>query len=314
MKWFIGIDGGGTKTAFVISKRDGTPVHIHIGSGCSYQEIGQEKVISVLIEGITTLLKKADATKEDCAGCCIGLPCFGENVIVDEQIQLQIKNLLAPIPVVIVNDSIVGWAGSLECQEGIHIVAGTGSIAVGCGTGGAFARCGGWTEFFSDEGSCYWIGRKAMELFSTEADGRVPKGVLYHIVREVYELDNDFEFVEKILNTIAPYRDKVAEFQRIALKAAIAGDPAAQDLYRQAAEELSQLVSGVKSKLIWSREPITVSYYGGLFHAGEYILNPLEDALSSMGCILQKPLRSATEGALLLAIKKFSHKEKEICF
>lgn len=314
MNWFIGIDGGGTKTAFAISKKDGTPVHVLIRNGCSYQEIGLENVISLLEEGITSLLEETGITKDECAGCCIGLPCFGENDLMDKEIQLQIENMLAPIPVLIVNDGIVGWAGSLECQEGIHLVSGTGSIAFGCGADSSFARSGGWTEFFSDEGSCYWVGRKAMQLFSKEADGRIPRGALYDIVRKAYNLDGDFEFVEKILDTIAPYRDKVADFQRLALDAAIAGDAAAQDLYRQAALELSQIVSGVKSQLIWSDKPVKVSYYGGLFHAGEYILKPLEDSLLALGCTLQKPLHSATEGALLLAIKNFNEQEEHSCF
>ncbi len=314
MKWFIGIDGGGTKTAFAISGADGTPVNIETRSGCSYQEIGLENVIALLDEGITSILAAVGAAKEDCAGCCIGLPCFGENKQMDEQILRRIADMLAPIPVKIVNDGVVGWAGSLECREGIHLVSGTGSIAIGCGADGSFARSGGWTEFFSDEGSCYWIGQKAMQLFSKEADGRIPQGALYHIVRKAYSLDDDFEFVEKVLNTIAPYRDKVADFQRLALEAAIAGDPAAQDLYRQAAVELAQLISSVKSQLTWSEDPVKVSYYGGLFHAGDYILTPLKEALTSLGCTIQKPMHSATEGALLLAIKEFNQKEEHSCF
>lgn len=314
MKWFIGIDGGGTKTAFAISGVDGIPVNILTRSGCSYQEIGLDNVIALLSEGITSVLDAVGAAKEDCVGCCIGLPCFGENKVVDEQILQRITDMLTPIPVKVVNDGVVGWAGSLECKEGIHLVSGTGSIAIGCGADGSFARSGGWTEFFSDEGSCYWIGKKAMQLFSKEADNRIPKGALYQIVRKTYSLDDDFEFVEKVLNIIAPYRDKVADFQRLALEAAIAGDLAAQDLYRQAAEELSQLIFSVKSQLTWSKEPVKVSYYGGLFHAGDYILKPLEKTLASLGCTIQKPMHSATEGALLLAIQEFNIKEENSCF
>ena len=307
MKWFIGIDGGGTKTAFAISGVDANPVHILIRGGCSYQEIGLDNVILLLKEGIASVLEAVGAAKEDCVGCCMGLPCFGENKLMDEQLLQRITDMLAPIPIKIVNDGAVGWAGSLECKEGIHLVSGTGSIAIGCGADGSFARSGGWTEFFSDEGSCYWIGKKAMQLFSKEADNRLPKAALYEIVRKTYSLHEDFEFVEKILNTIAPYRDKVADFQRLALEAARAGDLAAQDLYRQAAEELAQLICSVKSQLPWSQEPVRVSYYGGLFHAGDYILKPLEKALDSLGCTIQKPLHSATEGALLLAIQTFNN-------
>ncbi|MFR7490817.1 MAG: BadF/BadG/BcrA/BcrD ATPase family protein [[Ruminococcus] torques] len=54
-------------------------------------------------------------------------------------------------------------------------MAGTGSIAYGQNKFGTEARAGGWDDGFSDEGSCYWLGKKALELFSKESDGRVKK-------------------------------------------------------------------------------------------------------------------------------------------
>ena len=44
---------------------------------------------------------------------------------------------------------------------------------------------------FSDEGSCYWLGKKALELFSKESDGRVKKGKLLEIFRYNFNLKND---------------------------------------------------------------------------------------------------------------------------
>ena len=69
----------------------------------------------------------------------------------------------------IVNDSVVGWAGSLGLSSGINLVAGTGSIAYGRNDAGEEARAGGWDERFSDEGSCYWLGMKSLELFQKKA-------------------------------------------------------------------------------------------------------------------------------------------------
>ncbi len=57
------------------------------------------------------------------------------------------------------NDMVCGWAGSLACADGINVVAGTGSICYGEYQGRS-ARCGGWGELFSDEGSAYWIARQ----------------------------------------------------------------------------------------------------------------------------------------------------------
>lgn len=305
MRLFLGIDGGGTKTAFSIAGSDGVPVRTITRGGCSYSSIGVENVVSLLKRGIEELLCELQASLANCAGCCIGLPCFGENSVIDQVMTTKLIEALSPLPLKIVNDGIVGWAGSLDCQEGIHLVSGTGSMAVGCGRDGVFARCGGWSEFFGDEGSCYWIGREGMSLFSKEADGRLPKSALYSIVRQTYNLKKDFEFIEKIHYDTIPYRDKVAAFQRHVLEAANAGDEAAQNLYCRAARELAQLVRAVKDQLDWTRKVVSVSYMGGLFHAGDWILKPLSAELKACDCTIQKPLRSASEGALLLAIKEF---------
>ena len=73
--------------------------------------------------------------------------------------------------------------GSLALKPGINIVAGTGSIAFGKSRENVSARSGGWSTFFGDEGSCYWLGRRTMELFTKQADGRVKEGELYHILK-----------------------------------------------------------------------------------------------------------------------------------
>lgn len=314
MKCYIGIDGGGTKTVFAIGSESGVAAHTFVDSGCSYQSIGIEAAAERIISGVQNVLRMGNARPEDCAGCCIGLPCYGENQTADQSIADILKKSLSPIPVKIVNDGVVGWAGSLACGEGIHLVAGTGSIAFGCGKDGVFARSGGWSEFFGDEGSCYWIGREGMSLFSKEADGRLPKAALYSIIRDAYGLQEDFQFIDKVLREAAPYRDKTAAFQQHVLAAANAGDEAAQQLYQRAAIELAQIVLGVRNQLAWSSDIVNVSYYGGLFHAGDWILKPLTQELLALGCLVQKPLRSATEGALLLAIKEFNNKEGKLCF
>lgn len=299
MKTAIGIDGGGTKTAFVLGNENSILRKIE-KSGCSYLEIGKEAVVELIVEGIKELMEN----QEPCESCCIGLPCFGENKEMDQWLSDALKTALFPMNVQLVNDAVVGWAGSLEGKEGIHVVAGTGSLAIGKGADGKFVRAGGWNEFFGDEGSCYWIGKEAMTLFSKQADGRIEKGALYHLVKEKYQLDDDFEFIDVVLNQLAPYRDQVAGFQRIALEAAKQHDASVIRLYERAADELVQMVNSVKQQLCWSEQEVRVSIYGGLLHAEELILVPLKKNLNAIGCVLQMPRRSAVEGALLLALKQ----------
>lgn len=184
MPFFIGVDGGGSKTAFALSYANGIPIMQTESIGCSYQSVGLERAADIIAGGIIKCAAQAGEPLENCAYCCIGIPCWGENAECDTALYELLKQKLPGVPIKAVNDVEVAWAGAQECQPGIHIVAGTGSITYGVAPDGKTARCGGWNEFFGDEGSCYWVGRKGMELFSKEADGRIPKGPLYSIVKQ----------------------------------------------------------------------------------------------------------------------------------
>ena len=301
--WYIGVDSGGTKTAFAIARKDGKPVASLQRAGSCHQMIGVDAVIDTLCSGVLELLSVVGAQPSECAGCCLGISCFGENAEADEAIACAIRQRLQPIPVQIANDVEVGAAGSLGSGEGIHLVAGTGAIGFGRGKNGQSARCSGWVDFFGDEGSCYWIGRAAMSVFSKQADGRLPRGALYDIVRKELSLRNDYDFIEHILRDVAPYRDKVAQFQRYAARAALEADASALQLYDNAAGELTQIVQALKNRLQFSETRVKVSYFGGLFKTGELILVPLRKKLEREGCFLCAPERTAVEGALLLAMQ-----------
>lgn len=306
--WYIGVDGGGTKTEIAASRRDGVPVASIRRSGCSYQELGVEGAVSVVVDGITSCLESIGALLGDCAGCCLGIPCFGECAEHDAMMVKQLQERLAPVPVYVVNDVEVGWAGSLACQAGVHIVAGTGAIAFGKDSNQRAARCGGWHEFFGDEGSCYWVGREAMSIFSKEADGRLPKQALYEIVRKDLALSEDYDFIDHVVNEIAPRRDMVAAFQLYASKAAKEGDIAVRSLYDRAAQELASLAGALRKQLSLP-DGTKVSYSGGLFQNGNLILEPFGEALAAYGFKLQAPIRGAVEGALMLAIERFKSEE-----
>ena len=50
MEYYIGIDGGGTKTAIVVGKDDGIPLKIIEKTGCSHKSIGVDAVVTLLTD------------------------------------------------------------------------------------------------------------------------------------------------------------------------------------------------------------------------------------------------------------------------
>jgi len=302
----MGIDGGGTKTAYLLTDERGIRIAAHMDSGSSYLQHGPGPVVQSLRQGMDLCLHNAEATTTDIAGVCIGLPLYGENRSMDAEMEKRLRAVFDPVPLQICNDVEVGWAGSLAGQPGIHIVAGTGSIVYGRDESGASLRCGGWNEVFGDEGSCYWAALQTMRLFTKQADGRIPRGALYTLIRQHFKLEDDFTFVELIQRDYLPYRDRTAAFQLLLLEAANLGDSSAGLIYQWAAEELALQALTVYRGLSFQRRCAPVSYSGGIFKAGKWVLDPLRIQLESEGLTLEPPLLDPSAGACILCGMHFA--------
>ena len=83
-KWYVGVDGGGTKTAIMAATKSGGEMGTELTSGCSYQMLGVEGATKMITDGVKSSLQKVGAQLTDCAGVCIGLPCYGEDARQDE--------------------------------------------------------------------------------------------------------------------------------------------------------------------------------------------------------------------------------------
>lgn len=304
MNYYIGVDGGGTKTAFALWDERGRLCARRTAEGSSYREKGTEAVARLMKDGFTAMLREHSISFFQLKGAVMALPCVGESEEGDRILREELEKTLTPVPILVVNDVVAGWAGSLKLRCGINIVSGTGSIAYGRNASRKQARCGGWDEFFSDEGSCYWLGRKMLQLFSWQCDGRLEPGPLREIVRQEFKLENDFQIIERVVPQISSHRDTTAALQRLLLKAAQEGDPSAVAAYEEAAELLAAMVLGVQKELGLERCP--VSYSGGLFHAGQLILRPLIKLLERRGCTLEKPALEPWQGAGLLCFETFA--------
>jgi N-acetylglucosamine kinase-like BadF-type ATPase len=302
LHYFIGIDGGGTKTAICAASIEASSLQYIKTSGSSWREYGVSEVVFKLKKAVDELM---GGEKKKLTGIAMGLPCYGESVEGDRILTKALNDAFTPIPLYITNDVEAGWAGSLALSPGINIVAGTGSIAYGKDTQGRTVRCGGWSEFFGDEGSCYWVGHKAMEYFSKQADGRLPKDELYTVIRRELDFENDVSFIDIIHDKYLGFRKQVASLQMLVEKAALAGSVSAKSIYEQAVNELCLLVRAARAQLDFKEKPWAVSYSGGLFKAKDLVLLQFTKAVEKEGGKIVHPCFEPVEGALLLAFQHF---------
>lgn len=301
--YFLGIDGGGTKTAFEIIDENGNILSSIKTSTCDYLQIGKENFGRMIREGALGACEKANISLSDFCFTCIGVPSFGEIASDVPELITKAKEALQSDRVECVNDVEVAWAGSLACRPGINILAGTGSMAYGVDQKNNSVRVGGWGCFCGDEGSAYWLGKKLIELFAKQADGRIPKGKTYDIVYKKFGLTSDFDFISVVLNDMECKRDEIARLQLLLNEAADQGDIYAVEMYKQAACELGLIVEAVIGKLDFNAgETIKVSYSGGIFKAGDLIFAPLKEYLRNYDITYSEPLLTPVSGAALKAM------------
>ena len=160
------IDGGGSKTIGAFASRAGTVQLTSVCAGCNPQDNPDWRT------GLVAVL--AQLPRFDRA--VLGLPGYGEVPLLDQQTRRFLTGLTtsasAHNTLICLNDVELAFRGAFPHGDGILVLAGTGSMAMGQGPQG-LVRAGGWGDLFGDEGSAFWIGRRGLQLASQMRDGRI---------------------------------------------------------------------------------------------------------------------------------------------
>ncbi|MFV0254654.1 MAG: BadF/BadG/BcrA/BcrD ATPase family protein [Erysipelotrichaceae bacterium] len=298
MAVILGLDGGGTKTAVKVwHTEEGCIKKFTLGTS-NINQLGSEKFIQL----IKRIGKELENLKLESDIAILGIPAYGESIKMDKIIEDAILTHINSKTIKIYNDVEVGHFGSLACEDGINVVSGTGSIAIGIYNEKSI-RCGGWGEIIGDEGSGYKIGLATLQTLSKQLDKRNNKTILYELLSDEYDLgsmSNLIDFVYSNENN----RTKIASLSRITYKAAEYGCKQSQEILQYAALDLVEHVTTIVKELGIQNKYISVSYSGGTFNAKNYFLTTFINEINKISNIkLIKPILSPIEGTILKGYK-----------
>jgi N-acetylglucosamine kinase-like BadF-type ATPase len=301
---YLGVDGGGTKTALCLVDEGGRVAAQTQAPSCYYFTEGIDLVGRVLQEGIDEVCEQASVKPAEIRYAFFGLPTYGEVSGDVSTLDTIPGEILGHGRYACDNDTVCGWAGSLGGVDGINVVSGTGSITYGERLGRGL-RVGGWGELFGDEGSAYWISIKGLNAFTRMSDGRLPVGPLHEGLRTHLELAADLDVVDVVLNRWQGGRSEIAALSRVVVKAAENGDECAAQILSEAADELARLVDTTRRVLDFGpEEKVPVSYSGGVFSVRS-IVDGFGAALEALhdGYELRRPQYSPVIGAAIYAAR-----------
>ena len=166
---FLGIDGGGSKTAFLLVDEYYNEI-CHIQTGPSnHLSVGNDAAREAIAHGISQLTEKPNIVCAGFAGA--GRP---ESVAFYREV---LQSLVPGAQVIIIeSDAFISSIGAIGIDPGVLLIAGTGSIVIGRDKDRSMFRVGGWGPYFGDEGSGFWIGREAVRVALRSLDSQSPTG------------------------------------------------------------------------------------------------------------------------------------------
>jgi N-acetylglucosamine kinase-like BadF-type ATPase len=306
MTYFLGVDGGASKTAALVMDAEGKLLGDGIAGPSNHLRVGIETASRNIERAVNKALVAADVASREITWAYCGIagadhPAHRQEVVDSLNIFFPRGNFTVD------NDARIALTGAIGFGAGVVVIAGTGSVAFGRNEKGEEARAGGWGPIVGDEGSAYGIARAGLAAVLRGFDGRGPKTLIAELLERGYEMSA--EELPRFVYASTTHADDIARYSRVIIEAAQANDAVALGILQDAGRELGLSVAAVARRLGIGDRELPVAYVGGTFRAGELLLAPMRDTIKRElpKAVVNRPLRKPVEGAAMMAKRAAEH-------
>ncbi len=265
-KTMIAIDGGGTKTEFLLFTEDGRIINRLVLSGSNPNHAGIDRACEVLKSGIDAMLsysRNVSAIFAGVAGCALDK---NRNAISE-----FLKSAYPGINIKCLSD-ILNVTGCVpRFGDCIASICGTGNVVFAV-KDEEIHRIGGWGYLLDGAGSGFDIGRDALRVSLAERDGIGAKSLITQLVEEVLG-GPAWDHINRIYTE---EKNFIASFAPIVFEAYEKGDPEAANILERNASHLAGLIN---SALELYNSPKRLVISGGLVKEAEAFARILKSLL-----------------------------------
>ena len=296
MAFYLGIDGGGTKTRCALGDET-TTLATSVAGGSNVIRAGESLAREALHSAVREVCAAARIDPSRIGGVCIGAAGAAR-----PEVAGKIERILAeltPASIEVVGDTLIALEAAFGAGPGVIAIAGTGSIACGRDAAGRTWRAGGWGYAISDEGSGHWIGQRAVSAIVRARDAGQGT-TLETLVLDAWHLQT-FEELVQTANSQPP-----PDFPRlfpVVLRAAGEGDSRARALLAEAGTHLAGLTANVIDRLMPHSPHVPVAMTGSVFRQSTEVRQVFYNDLQARfpGLEVRNELVEPVEGALARA-------------
>jgi glucosamine kinase len=298
--YFLGIDGGGTKTTCAVG--DDTTLLAEATAGPSnIVRVGEVKARESLLQAVRQACTAAGITPDQ-----ISRTCVGGSGAARPELAAVVRSILAEIlsaPITVVGDMETTLEAAFGNGPGVIVIAGTGSMAYGRDRQGRTARAGGWGFAVGDEGSAHWIGQQAVSavLRASDQHGETESSGIAKALFRAWGVASLADLA-RAGNSIPP-----PDFAALFPAVSASPDEIARQVLRSAGRELAQIAATVSSRLFGNDKATTipVAMTGGVFRHAELVRQVFYNELRRLDSRVdvKQHLAEPVQGALRMARK-----------
>lgn len=300
MAFYIGLDGGGTKTKCVVVDEKMNVLSELVGGPSNFLVFALDEVTQSLFNLITDSIKQANIDISGVESILLGTAGAGRREDaerLEKNFMLKANELRIPIKKFVVeSDARVALEGAFSGNPGSIFIAGTGSIMFGKDSDGNIHRVGGFGRILGDEGSGFHIGRSGLTAVAKQFDGRGEKTKLSNLLKNKFNISNSKELI------LAIYKNNfdTAAVAPLVIQAAEEGDDICTSIIQDEVDELLLHIKSMK-KLI-QEDKLKISLIGGTITTDNFYARLFKKKVNIMRNVkLSEPEFDPAIGAALMA-------------
>jgi glucosamine kinase len=271
MPFFLGIDGGGTKTRCILGDEN-SELGRGSSSTCKIQRVGEACARDSLSAAVHEACVQAGISPRKIARTCAGVSGAGR-----PEIAALMRELVASVvggEIEIVGDIEIAFEDAFGQEPGVLVNAGTGAFAYGRNSEAKIARAGGWGYLVSDEGSGWWVGLEAARLALRAKDRGENPGLLGELA-DALGAENFDNFIVTLNANPSPDFSKLFP---VVLSAAECADALARGVLDRGGRELARMAEAVVRRLFGDGS-CSVARHGGVFSNSEIVRSAFAEEL-----------------------------------
>jgi len=302
--YYLGIDGGGTKTTCAVGD-DSRLLASATAGPSNIVRVGGPQARESLHRSVLQACAAAGISSEQVSRTCVG----GSGAARPE-LGAAVRGFLGEIlssPIDVVGDMEIALEAAFAEGPGVIVIAGTGSIAYGRDPQGKTFRAGGWGFAIGDEGSAHWIGRKAVNAVLRESD-RLPEGTgATGLARALFKVwgVGSLSDLARAANSVPP-----PDFAALSPAVFASEDETAKQVLTSAGGELALVAGAVIHRLFAKQDTdrVPVAMTGGVFRHSVEVREVFYNELRQLDGRVQilPDVVEPVEGALRMARKAAS--------